>query len=65
MLVPELLQHEVTAQSIADENTRWLEHYKLVVDLKRKFDELHKVLSIDAAAAAGDVVIRHIKDCRS
>ena len=62
MLVPELLQHEVTAQSIADETARWLEQSQLVVDLKRKFDELHKVLSIDAAATAGDVVIRHIKD---
>jgi lipid-A-disaccharide synthase len=65
MLVPELLQHEVTAQRIADETARWLEQSQLVVDLKRQFDELHKVLRIDAAATAGEVVIRHIKDHRS
>ncbi len=62
LLVPELLQHEVTAERIADEAARWLDQPQLVVDLKRRFDELHTVLRIDAAATAGDVVIHHIKD---
>lgn len=62
LLVPELLQHEVTAERIADEAARWLDQPQLVADLKRRFDELHTVLRIDAAATAGDVVIRHIKD---
>lgn len=64
MLVPELLQHEVSPERISDEVTRWLEQPQLVVDLKRRFNELHKVLRIDAAATAGDEVIRHIEDCK-
>ena len=59
-LVPELLQHEVTAQRIADEVVRWLDHPDLTSDLKHRFDELHQALRIDAAASAGDAVLRHI-----
>ena len=59
-LVPELLQHEVTGQRIADEVTRWLDQPALAGDLKHRFEQLHKVLRIDAAATAGDVVLKHI-----
>ena len=59
-LVPELLQHEVTAQRIADEVVRWLDHPDLTSDLKHRFDELHQALRIDAAASAGDAVLNHI-----
>lgn len=59
-LVPELLQHEVSGERIADEVVRWLEHPALVSDLKRRFDQLHRELRIDAAASARDVVLRHI-----
>ena len=60
LLVPELLQHEVTGQRIADEVRRWLDQPALVDDLKHRFDQLHRVLKIDAAATAGDVVLRQI-----
>jgi lipid-A-disaccharide synthase len=60
LLVPELLQHEVTGQRIADEAARWLGQPALVSDLKMRFDHLHRVLRIDAAATAGDVVLKQI-----
>lgn len=59
-LVPELLQHAVTGQRIADEVSRWLERPALVSNLKMQFDQLHRELSIDAAAAASEVVLRQI-----
>jgi len=60
LLVPELLQHEVTGRRIADEVMRWLDQPALISDLKMHFDQLHRVLRIDAAATAGDVVLRHL-----
>ena len=60
LLVPELLQHEVSAQRIADEVVQWLEQPALAGALKQRFDQLHRVLKIDAAATAGDVVLRQI-----
>ena len=59
-LVPELLQHEVTGQRIADEVVRWLDQPELIDSLKQRFDALHRVLRIDAAATAGRVVLRQI-----
>lgn len=64
LLVPELLQHEVTGQRIADEVVRWLEQPALVSDLKMHFDRLHRVLRIDAAATAGDVVLRQVAEAK-
>ena len=60
LLVPELLQHEVTGRRIADEAINWLDKPELVEKLKHRFDDLHKVLKIDAAVTAGDVVLRQI-----
>jgi lipid-A-disaccharide synthase len=60
LLVPELLQHEVTGQRIADGAIRWLDNPDQVNSLKQRFDDLHKILRINAAATAGDVVLRHI-----
>ena len=60
LLVPELLQHEVTGQRIAGEVARWLDQPELIDKLKHRFDALHRVLKIDAAATAGDVVLRQI-----
>ncbi|MGB5291129.1 MAG: lipid-A-disaccharide synthase [Lysobacterales bacterium] len=60
LLVPELLQHEVTGQRIADEAIQWLDHPERLSNVKHRFDNLHKILRIDAAATAGDVVLRHI-----
>ena len=59
-LVPELIQHEVTAQRIADEVVRWLDQPELTDSLKQRFDALHRVLKIDAAATAARVVLRQI-----
>ncbi len=60
LLVPELLQHEVTGQRIADEVSRWLDQPGSVDRLKQRFDELHNILRINAAVTAGNVVLRHI-----
>jgi lipid-A-disaccharide synthase len=61
-LVPELLQHEVTGQRIADEVTKLLDQPEFCNDLKDRFDLLHRQLKIDAAASAGRVVLRHIEE---
>ena len=60
LLVPELLQDEVTGQRIANEAINWLDNPELVEKLKHRFDDLHKTLKIDAAVTAGDVVLRQI-----
>lgn len=60
LLVPELLQQEVTGQRIAEEVVRWLDQPELIASLKHRFDALHKVLKIDAATTAGTVVLRQI-----
>ncbi len=60
LLVPELLQDEVTGQRVADEVTRWLEQPGMRDELKQRFDQLHRVLKINAAVTAGDVVLQHI-----
>ena len=60
LLVPELIQDEVTAQRIAIETGRWLDQPERVESLRQRFDDLHGVLKIDAAATAGKVVLQHI-----
>lgn len=64
-LVPELLQHEVTGQAIADEVTRWLNQPESCANLKQRFDQLHRQLRIDAASTAADVVLQHIADSKT
>jgi lipid-A-disaccharide synthase len=59
-LVPELIQHEMTAQRISDEVVRWLDQPELTDRLKQRFDTLHRMLRIDAAATAAGVVLRQI-----
>ena len=58
-LVPELLQHEVTGQRIAEEVFRWLDQPGLCNELSQRFDLLHRQLRIDAAATAAGVVLQH------
>jgi len=60
-LVPELLQHEVTGQRIAEEVYRWLDQAELRDDLTQRFERLHGQLRIDAAATAARVVLQHVK----
>jgi lipid-A-disaccharide synthase len=59
-LVPELIQDDVSGQRIADEVIRWMDQPELLSDLRNRFDQLHEILKIDAAATAGDVVFRQI-----
>jgi lipid-A-disaccharide synthase len=63
-MVPELLQHDVTGQHIADEVTRWLSQPEKCRALKDRFDLLHQQLRIDAAATAAHVVLKHIANTR-
>ncbi|MCW8925649.1 MAG: lipid-A-disaccharide synthase [Xanthomonadales bacterium] len=59
-LVPELLQHEVTGERIADEVTKWLEQPARRDALQERFRQLHEQLRIDAASTAARVVLKHI-----
>ena len=59
-LVPELLQHDVTGERIAEEVFRWMDQPELRADLKHRFDLLHKQLRINAAATAANVVLQHV-----
>jgi lipid-A-disaccharide synthase len=59
-LVPELLQHDVTGQRIATEVRQWLEHAGRRGELEQKFDEIHRLLKMDAADSAARVVLRHV-----
>lgn len=60
LLVPELMQDNMTSDRIATEVARWLDQPELLTDLEHRFDKLHHMLRIDAAATAADVVLRHI-----
>lgn len=59
-LVPELLQHEVTGERIAAEAMKWLESPAHRAALNERFAQLHQQLSIDAAASAARVVLKHV-----
>ncbi len=61
-LVPELMQHEVNGQNIADAVFHWLDQPAKREALKQRFEMLHQQLSIDAASTAADVVLQHISD---
>ena len=59
-LVPELLQEQVTGQRIMQEVSQWLDEPERRLDLKRRFEDLHRVLRKDAASSAANVVLKHI-----
>lgn len=59
-LVPELLQHEVTGQRIAEEAFHWLDQPGLCDELEQHFDLLHRQLRINAATTAASVVLQHV-----
>ncbi|MGD9022028.1 MAG: lipid-A-disaccharide synthase [Lysobacterales bacterium] len=59
-LVPELLQHEVTGQQIAEAAAPWLDQPERCSALKARFEQLHRQLRIDAASTAARVVLKHI-----
>ena len=60
LLVPELMQDNMTSDRIATEVARWLDQPELLTDLEHRFDQLHRILRINAAATASDVVLRHV-----
>jgi len=60
LLVPELLQQEVSGERIAQEVSRWLEQPALCRTLSQRFDRLHRQLKTDAAATAATAVLQHI-----
>ena len=59
-LVPELLQHDVTGQNIANEVSRWLDHPRHCRKLALRFNQIHQQLKVGAAATAAGVVLQHI-----
>ena len=55
-LVPELIQHDASAQRLADAAERWLADSEATTALKYRFGQLHENLRCDAAARAADAV---------
>jgi lipid-A-disaccharide synthase len=55
-LVPELIQHEVTSDALADEINSWLEDENARGELRERFLELHDRLRCDASKRAAEAV---------
>jgi lipid-A-disaccharide synthase len=55
-LVPELIQHEVTSDALADEINSWLEDENARGELRERFLELHDRLRCDASKKAAEAV---------
>jgi lipid-A-disaccharide synthase len=55
-LVPELLQHEVSPERIADEVRAWIENPQSVQALREAFSRQHQQLRRDAARSAAEVI---------
>lgn len=60
-LVPELIQHEVTAERLALETQRWLQDKTAREALSERFKALHRELLVDDAEGAGAVVIAFLQ----
>jgi lipid-A-disaccharide synthase len=56
MLVPELIQKDVTAENIAREINAWLDDVERRTRLNKRFSELHEELRCDAAKQAAHAV---------
>lgn len=59
-LVPELLQHEATAQNIADATLRLLGDKSYLQTLKESFTNIHHSLKQNSAAKAAKVVLSYL-----
>jgi lipid-A-disaccharide synthase len=57
-LVPELIQQEVSGESLAAAANRWLDDAGAVGALQARFAELHSELRCDASARAASAVAR-------
>ncbi|MEG3193133.1 lipid-A-disaccharide synthase [Lysobacter sp. D1-1-M9] len=56
-LVPELMQHDCTPETLAGATLRWLREPATVAALQPRFEELHLHLRRDASAQAADAVV--------
>ncbi len=56
LLVPELIQHDATADRLAAETARWLESEGLRETLRRRFGEIHDHLRCNASEKAAEAV---------
>lgn len=61
LLVPELIQHDVTPDAIAEHVAQYLDSPESVTTLKNKFSELHALLQQDSAASLADAVLGVVK----
>jgi lipid-A-disaccharide synthase len=55
-LVPELIQDEVSSDALCRALEQWIDEPERVVDVKRRFTELHRLLRRDASRAAARAV---------
>lgn len=56
-VVPELMQHDCTAQNIARDVLQWFEQPARIAALVPRFDAIHRNLRRDASARAADAVV--------
>jgi lipid-A-disaccharide synthase len=61
LLIPELLQHEVTAESLAGETIKWLQDENRRKDLSTRFETLHRELLGDSSQQAETAVINLLR----
>ena len=55
-LVPELLQHAVTAERLAEEVLTWLDDHQKRTALNQRFESLHRSLRCQASVRAADAI---------
>jgi lipid-A-disaccharide synthase len=57
-MIPELMQHQATAENISLEVDSLLQDPDKVARLERYFADLHQDLKLGASSRAGEVVLR-------
>lgn len=63
-VVPELMQHDCTADNIAREVLRWFDEPERIAALQPRFDAIHRSLRCDASARAADAIVELIDAAR-
>ena len=56
-LVPELIQHDCTAEALAEAATAWLEYPERVAELRERFAAMHQELLRDTASLAAQAIL--------
>lgn len=59
-LVPELIQHEATAENLGQKVLAYFESPSMMDDLTRRFTDTHKVLRQDASKQAADAILKRV-----